>query len=188
MDANTLKSADLYARLGYAVFAVDMFGYGEGVLPKSIPEMTEQILIYRKDRALMRARAQAGFDALMRNPMVDASRIALIGYCFGGTVGVEIGLRRRAARRDDRDPRLVRRPRARRAKNVKGKVPDPARRRGQGLPRSPAVSTIIDELRSAKVPIPARALQRRRATASRRRKARPRSAQRQSIASTDADC
>ena len=51
MDENTLKSADLYARLGYAVFAVDMFGYGEGVLPKTVPEMTAQIVIYYKDRA-----------------------------------------------------------------------------------------------------------------------------------------
>ena len=51
MDENTLKSADLYARLGYAVFAVDMFGYGQGVLPKTVPEMTAQIVIYYKDRA-----------------------------------------------------------------------------------------------------------------------------------------
>src|SRR5262249_27268340 len=39
----------------------------------------------------MQARTQAGFDALVKNPMVDASKIALIGYCFGGAVGVEFG-------------------------------------------------------------------------------------------------
>jgi hypothetical protein len=32
-----------------------------------------------------------GFDALVKNPMVDASMVALIGYCFGGAVGVEFG-------------------------------------------------------------------------------------------------
>jgi dienelactone hydrolase len=90
MDANTLKSADLYARLGYAVFAVDMFGYGQGVLPKTVPEMTAQILTYYKDTALMKARAQAGLDAMLKNPMIDAARVALIGYCFGGTVGIEM--------------------------------------------------------------------------------------------------
>jgi dienelactone hydrolase len=90
MDANTLKSADLYAGLGYAVFAVDMFGYGQGVLPKTVPEMTEQILIYYKNTTLMKARAQAGLDAMLKNPMIDASRVALIGYCFGGTVGIEM--------------------------------------------------------------------------------------------------
>jgi dienelactone hydrolase len=37
----------------------------------------------------MKARAQAGFDVLRGNPMVDASRLAMVGYCFGGTVAVE---------------------------------------------------------------------------------------------------
>src|SRR5438034_8107797 len=45
--------------------------------------------IYDKARSLMRARTQVAFDALVRNPMVDPSRIALIGYCFGGGVGIE---------------------------------------------------------------------------------------------------
>ena len=39
----------------------------------------------------MKARAQAGFDTLAKQSMVDTSRIALIGYCFGGAVGVEFG-------------------------------------------------------------------------------------------------
>ena len=77
-------------RLGYAVFAVDMFGYGEGVLPKTVPEMTAQIVNYYKDRPLMKARARAGLEAMLKNPMIDASRVALIGYCFGGTVGIEM--------------------------------------------------------------------------------------------------
>jgi dienelactone hydrolase len=91
MDANTLQNTEAYAKLGYVVFATDMFGFGEGVLPKDVPAMTAQIDIYYKDRALMRARAKAGLEALVKNPMVDPSRIALLGYCFGGTVGVEMG-------------------------------------------------------------------------------------------------
>jgi dienelactone hydrolase len=90
MDENTLKSADLYAGLGYAVFAVDMFGYGEGVLPKTVPEMTARIVTFYKDRPAMRARAGAGFDALLKHPVVDAARVASLGYCFGGTVGIEM--------------------------------------------------------------------------------------------------
>jgi dienelactone hydrolase len=39
----------------------------------------------------MRARTQAGFDTLIKNPMVDPSKVALIGYCFGGAVWVEFG-------------------------------------------------------------------------------------------------
>jgi dienelactone hydrolase len=90
MDAMTLKNTEMWANLGYAVFAADIFGYGQGILPKTIPEMEAQSAIYFNDRPLMRARAQAGLDALMKNPMVDASRVALVGYCLGGTVGVDL--------------------------------------------------------------------------------------------------
>jgi dienelactone hydrolase len=91
MTAKTLGLAETWAKLGYVSFAADIFGYGQGVLPKDVAEMQAQTAIYTKDRALMRARTQAGFDALVKNPMVDASKVALIGYCFGGAVGVEFG-------------------------------------------------------------------------------------------------
>src|ERR1700693_6076459 len=55
----TLADAEMISQLGYVVFAEDIFG--KGVVPKSVPEMTEMITIYNNDRALMRARALAGF-------------------------------------------------------------------------------------------------------------------------------
>ncbi len=85
---STLKDAEMIAGLGYVVFAEDMFG--KGMVPKSVPEMTETITIYNKDRPLMRARARAGFDVLKASPLVDAAKLAIVGYCFGGTVGVEL--------------------------------------------------------------------------------------------------
>jgi dienelactone hydrolase len=81
------RQAEEWSKLGYYVFATDMFG----MLPKNIEEITAQTDILRNDRGLMKARAQAGFDMLAKQPLVDATRIALIGYCFGGTVGVEFG-------------------------------------------------------------------------------------------------
>jgi dienelactone hydrolase len=81
------QMADEWSKLGYYVFATDMFG----MLPKNLEEITAQTDMFRKDRALLNARTQAGFDTLLKQPQVDASRIALIGYCFGGTVGVEFG-------------------------------------------------------------------------------------------------
>jgi len=89
MTANSQRLAEIWAKLGYVTFAADFFGYGQGVLPKDVPEMQAQIAIYNKDRPLMKARAKAGYDTLLKNPMVDASKVAQIGYCFGGTVGVE---------------------------------------------------------------------------------------------------
>ena len=91
MTPKTLQLTETWAKLGYVSFATDIFGYGQGVLPKNVEEMTAQTTIYSKDRALMRARTQAGYDMLVKKPMVDAGKIALVGYCFGGAVGVEFG-------------------------------------------------------------------------------------------------
>jgi dienelactone hydrolase len=87
MSDLTLENTRMYARQGYVVFAPDIFG--KDVRPKTVPEMQAQTTIYTKDRPLMRARTQAGFDILRANPMVDTSKIALVGYCFGGEVAVE---------------------------------------------------------------------------------------------------
>jgi dienelactone hydrolase len=84
----TLADARMIAGLGYVVFAEDIFG--KGFVPKTVPEMMETIAIYDKDRALMRARAVAGFDVLKGQPMVDPAKLASVGYCFGGTTGVEL--------------------------------------------------------------------------------------------------
>ena len=86
MSALTLKNAEMVAKLGYVVFAPDIFG----VVPTKTEEEVEQSTKYNNDRPLMRARAQAGFDILRANPMVDTSRIAVLGYCFGGTTAVEL--------------------------------------------------------------------------------------------------
>src|SRR6266446_1060832 len=82
MSPLTLKNTETYAKLGYVAFAPDIFGYGQGVLPKDVPEMVAQMSIYTKDRALMRSRTQAGLDVLTKNPRVDAAHIALVGYCM----------------------------------------------------------------------------------------------------------
>jgi dienelactone hydrolase len=91
MTQKTQELTELWAKLGYVAFAADIFGYGEGVLPKGVPEMSAQTKIFRGDRALTQARTQAGYDTLAKHPMVDPGRIAAIGYCFGGDVGVEFG-------------------------------------------------------------------------------------------------
>jgi dienelactone hydrolase len=83
----TRKNTEMVAKLGYVVFAPDIFG--KTIRPKDVNEMIEQTTIYNKDRALMRARIQAGFDILRQNPMADPARLAMVGYCFGGTVAVE---------------------------------------------------------------------------------------------------
>ena len=84
----TLADARMIAALGYVVFAEDIFG--KGVVPKDVPEMTKLIGIYDNDRPLMRERAVAGFEVLKAQPMVDPAKLVGVGYCFGGTTGVEL--------------------------------------------------------------------------------------------------
>ncbi|UCB52438.1 MAG: dienelactone hydrolase family protein [Candidatus Zixiibacteriota bacterium] len=80
--------ADQLAELGYVAFAIDM--YGKGIRPKDSKEASAQASIYKEDRGLMRSRTQVGLDVLMRQPSVDAKRVAAIGYCFGGGTVLEL--------------------------------------------------------------------------------------------------
>jgi len=80
--------AEQLARLGYVAFALDM--YGKGVLAKDAKEAAALAAIYKGDRMLMRARAAAGLDVLRNHARVDRTRLAAIGYCFGGTTVLEL--------------------------------------------------------------------------------------------------
>lgn len=82
------KRAEMLARLGYVAFAADI--YGKGVRPSTPEEAAKTAAIYKNDRALMRARARAGLDVLKAQKFVDPHRLAAIGYCFGGTVVLEL--------------------------------------------------------------------------------------------------
>lgn len=73
---------------GFVVFAVDM--YGKGVYAENHEEAAQLSGVYFKDRDLMRRRALAGLETLKKTPLVDPSRIAAVGYCFGGTTVLEL--------------------------------------------------------------------------------------------------
>lgn len=82
------RRAEQLAGLGYVAFAIDM--YGKGVRPKDDKEAAALAGKYRGDRKLMRERAAAGLEVLRSDPMTDPRRIAAVGYCFGGTVVLEL--------------------------------------------------------------------------------------------------
>jgi dienelactone hydrolase len=73
--------AEQLAALGYVAFAADM--YGAGVVttdPARAGELAGQFY----GKPLMAERARAGLDQLLATGLVEASRVAAIGYCFGG--------------------------------------------------------------------------------------------------------
>jgi dienelactone hydrolase len=76
------------AKMGYVAFAPDI--YGKGVRPKPPKESGETMAIYMKDRPLLRARVRAGYDILKGHALADTSKLAAIGYCFGGTTVLEL--------------------------------------------------------------------------------------------------
>lgn len=82
------QRARALAAEGYVVFALDM--YGKGVYAADHKEAAEKAGVFKKDRALMRGRARAGYDILAKHELCDASKIVAMGYCFGGTTSLEL--------------------------------------------------------------------------------------------------
>lgn len=84
----TKKQANRYAALGYVVFAVDV--YGKGLRPKDTKEAGEYATKYKSDRKLFRERLTLGLEELKKQKNVDPKKIAVVGYCFGGTGAIEL--------------------------------------------------------------------------------------------------
>ena len=82
------KRADQLAELGYVAFAIDI--YGKGVRPKTGEAAGAEAGKYKGDRMLTRQRAAAALEIFKQHPLVDPSRTAAIGYCFGGMVVLEM--------------------------------------------------------------------------------------------------
>jgi dienelactone hydrolase len=83
------ERADELAKIGYVVFAVDMFG--KGVSPEDEDEQEELTSEFLgEDRQLMRQRVLKGLEILAQQPKVDANRLAAVGYGFGGTTVLEL--------------------------------------------------------------------------------------------------
>lgn len=83
------RRAEETAKLGYVAFALDI--YGKGVRPENPAEASKMASKYKSgDRAQLRARALAGLDELRARERCDPSKVAVMGYCFGGTTALEV--------------------------------------------------------------------------------------------------
>ena len=77
------------AGLGYVAFALDYHGGGRPIADRDAMFQRVGELIGDPDQT--RALGRGGLDALLAAPGVDTSRIAAIGYCFGGAMALELG-------------------------------------------------------------------------------------------------
>lgn len=76
------------AALGYAGIAIDVYGKGRrGDLQGDNSGLMGP---WMADRAALRQRLLAAVAAAVAHPMVDDTRIAMIGYCFGGLCALDV--------------------------------------------------------------------------------------------------
>ncbi len=88
LSAQAKHRAERLAELGYVALAGDL--HGGQYLTKGLDEALGLINPLRENPARIRARADAALAALLARPEVDGDRIAAIGYCFGGTMALEL--------------------------------------------------------------------------------------------------
>lgn len=78
------RRARMLAELGYTAFALDMYGDGKQAMhPDEAGGFAREIM---KNMDIGAARFIAAMDYLKKHETVDPDRIAAIGYCFGGSV------------------------------------------------------------------------------------------------------
>ncbi len=88
LGAHAISRAERLAALGYVALACDL--HGNGRLIEELQEAIGALQPLFADPSKTRARAHGGLTALTARPEVDAARIAAIGFCFGGTMSLEL--------------------------------------------------------------------------------------------------
>ncbi|HLE16380.1 MAG TPA: dienelactone hydrolase family protein [Anaerolineales bacterium] len=88
LDEETVEKADLLAQHGYSVLAVDAYrGRSTTQLPRAI------WLSITTPQEQVGADIGAGFSYLSHLKGVDPQRIGAVGFCFGGTQAMRLGMR-----------------------------------------------------------------------------------------------
>lgn len=80
--------AERLTNLGYAGFALDL--YGKGVIGSSTEENQKLMTPFVEDRAMLRSRLLHIVDVVKALPEVNDSKIAVIGFCFGGLCALDV--------------------------------------------------------------------------------------------------
>jgi dienelactone hydrolase len=83
-----MERARRLAGLGYVAFAADMFG--DRRQATNLQEVATLVGGLRAEPEKLRARGHAALETLAALPQVDAGRLAAIGFCFGGSVVLEL--------------------------------------------------------------------------------------------------
>jgi dienelactone hydrolase len=82
-----IKRANMLAEMGYAVFALDLFG--AGVRPTEVKDKRQHTGELYKDRQKMRALMKGALETA-RDKGADIDNAVAMGYCFGGAAVLEL--------------------------------------------------------------------------------------------------
>ncbi|MGD8344843.1 MAG: dienelactone hydrolase family protein [Desulfobacterales bacterium] len=82
-----IKRAHMLSDMGYAVFALDLFG--AGIRPTEVKDKRQHTGELYKDRAKMRALMNAALDTA-RKEGANVENAVAFGYCFGGAAVLEL--------------------------------------------------------------------------------------------------
>lgn len=88
LDPFQKERAERFAELGYVAFALDYHGGGEPLADRDA--INARLTELYEDAGRARAVARAGLDVLLAQPEVDGAKVAAVGYCFGGTLVLEL--------------------------------------------------------------------------------------------------
>jgi dienelactone hydrolase len=88
LDDYQKSRPERFAELGYVAFALDY--HGGGIPLQNRDEINARLTLLYDNPQRARAIAAAGLDVLLAQPRADPSRVAAIGYCFGGTLVLEL--------------------------------------------------------------------------------------------------
>jgi dienelactone hydrolase len=88
IGAHVLRRAMALAALDYVALVADL--HGDGICFSEPPRMRAAVDGLKSDPQRLLRGLQAGLSALAAVPQVDATRVAAIGYCFGGWCALEL--------------------------------------------------------------------------------------------------
>jgi dienelactone hydrolase len=88
LDDFQKQRAVRFAALGYVAFALDYYGGGKPLDDRT--EITERLTTFMEQPERARNVVTAGLDVLLAQPRVDRTKIAAVGYCFGGALVLEL--------------------------------------------------------------------------------------------------
>jgi dienelactone hydrolase len=88
LDEYQKARTERFADLGYVAFSLDYHGGGRPLDRRD--QINERLTRLSNDPQYARRVAAAGLAVLVAHPRVDPARVAAVGYCFGGSLVLEL--------------------------------------------------------------------------------------------------